>query len=136
MIRHPAGGRRLAIEGLAFEAIFLLAGVVLPLALVHSWGRIVPRWVPLLAGRRVPHWLLLGPASVIGVLMTGYFGFTMVKVATDTFTGAWHRSFGFLPLGFFWVAVPGYLLWGLGLDVAAFAYYQLTRPPCRVCGRR
>ncbi len=136
MIQHPPGGTRMAIEGLAFEAVFLLAGVVLPLALVHSWGRVVPPWVPRLAGRQVPRWLPLGPACAIGILMTGYFGFTMVKVVTDTFTGAWHRSFGSLPLAFFWVAVPGYLVWGLGLDLAALAYYQVTRPPCRVCGRR
>jgi hypothetical protein len=45
-----------------FEAGFVLAGTLLPLALVHSWGRVLPRWVPLLAGRRVPRWLLLGPA--------------------------------------------------------------------------
>jgi hypothetical protein len=28
-----------------FEAGFLMAGTVLPLALIHSWGRVVPRWV-------------------------------------------------------------------------------------------
>jgi hypothetical protein len=47
---------------LLFEAGFLLAGTVLPLALVYRWGRVFPGWVPLLAGRGVPRWLVLGPA--------------------------------------------------------------------------
>jgi hypothetical protein len=134
MIPRPSG-TRLVIEGLVFEASFLLAGTVLPLALVHSWGRVVPRWVPLLAGRRVPRWLPLGPAFVIASLMTVYFGITLVKVAADTLSGAWRHSFSPLPLAFFWVAVPGYWIWGLGLGAAAIAYYQVTRPPCRICGR-
>jgi hypothetical protein len=136
MIQHPPGGTRVAIEGLVFEAAFLLAGVVLPLSLVNSWGRVVPRWVPLLAGRRVPRWLPLGPATLIGVLMTVYFSVTLVKIAADTFSGVWHQSLRPFPLAFWWTAVLAYLVWGLGLDVAAFAYNQLTRPPCRVCGRR
>ena len=135
MVRH-SGGTRVAIEGLVFEAGFLLAGTLLPLALVHSWGRVVPRWVPMLAGRRIPRWLPLGPAFVIGGLMTVYFGITIVKVAADTLSGAWHQTLAPFPLAFFWVAVPGYLVWGLGLDAAALAYYRITRPACRVCGRQ
>jgi len=73
---------------------------------------------------------------VIGSLMTVYFGFTLVKVAADTFSGAWHRSFGSLPLAFFWVAVPGYLIWGIGLFTAAIAYNRISRPRCKVCGRQ
>jgi len=73
---------------------------------------------------------------VIGCLMTVYFGLTMVIVIANTLTGAWRDRFGSLPLAFFWIAVPGYLLWGVGLLVAAIGYYQVTRPPCRVCGRQ
>jgi hypothetical protein len=119
---------------LGFESSFLLAGTVLPLALVHPWGQVFPRWVPLLAGRRVPRWLLLGPGAGIGGLMTAYFGFTIVKIAAETLTGTWDPGADPLPLAFFWVAVPAYLVWGLGLGAAALGYYQTTRPPCRVCG--
>jgi len=136
MLRQLAGGTRLMIEGLVFEAGFLLAGTLLPLALVYSWGRVVPQWVPLLAGRRIPRWLLLGPGFLIGSLMTVYFGITIVKVAADTISGAWRQTLAPFPLAFFWVAVPGYLVWGLGLEVAALAYYRVTRPACRVCGRQ
>lgn len=119
---------------LVFEAGFVLAGSVLPLALVQSWGRMVPRWVPLLAGRRVPRWLLLGPAFGIAGGLTAYFGVGTVQLAVETLSGTWDRAAA-LPLAFFWVAMPAYLVWGLGLGAAALAYYQLTRPPCRVCGR-
>jgi len=137
MIQPPPGVTRLAfkIESLVFEAAFLLAGTVLPLALVHAWGRVLPRWVPLLAGRRVPRWLPLGPAFAISTLMTVYFGLTLVKITADTLSGAWRQSFGILPLAFFWVAVPAYWIWGIGLGIAATSYYRTTRPPCKVCGR-
>lgn len=122
---------------LLFEAGFILAGTVLPLALVHSWGRVVPRWVPVLAGRRVPRWLLLGPAFGIAGALTAYFGATLVMLAAGTLSGTWDQSAGdlSLPLWFFWVAVPAYWVWGLGLGAAALAYYRVTRPRCRVCGR-
>ena len=134
LLRH-GGGTRLLVEGMVFEAAFLLAGTVLPLALVHSWGRVVPRWMPLVAGRRVPRWLPLGPGFVIGGLMTVYFGITLMKLATDALSGASHESFGSLPLAFFWVAVPAYWVWGIGLLAAAIAYCRVTRPVCEVCGQ-
>lgn len=119
---------------LLFEAGFMLAGTVLPLALVYRWGRVFPRWLPLLAGRRVPRWLVLGPALGLGTGMSAYFGFTMVTVVVDTLTGA-NPGDGSLPLWFYWVAVPGYLMWGLGLGAAALAFRARTRPVCTACGR-
>jgi hypothetical protein len=119
---------------LVFEAGFVLAGTVLPLALVYSWGRVVPWSVPLVA-RPIPRWLLLGPAFAIAGALTAYFGVTLVTLAAATLNGTWVQMTGSLPLAFFWVAVPAYLLWGLGLGGAALGYYQVTRPACRVCGR-
>ena len=118
---------------LLFEGGFLLAGTVLPLALVCSWGRVFPRWVPVLAGRVVPRWLVLGPGLVLGVGMTAYFGMTLVKMSLAALSGASESFAGSEPLWFFWIAVPAYLVWGLGLLVAALAYGSATRPPCRFC---
>lgn len=120
---------------LGFEAGFLLAGTVLPLALFYRWGRVFPRWVPLLAGRGVPRWLVLGPALALGVGMTAYFGVSIVRFAVQAVTGTWEQGAGSDPLWFYWVAMPAYLVWGLGLLVAALAYRRATRPPCRTCGR-
>ena len=67
--------------------------------------------------------------------LTVYFGVATVKLAAETLSGTWGPRAGSLPLGFFWVAIPAYLVWGIGLGAAALAYHQVTRPPCRVCGR-
>ncbi len=122
---------------LLFEAGFLLAGTVLPLALVYRWGRVFPGWMPLLAGRGVPRWLVLGPALGLGAGMTAYFGATIVRLTAETVAGTWARhGFGSYPLWFYWATVPAYLAWGLGLGAAALAYRRATRPPCWTCGRR
>ena len=115
--------RRAPRAFLGFEAGFILAGTVLPLALVHPWGRRVPRWLP------------LGPAFAIGGGLTVYFGVGLVAIAAATLHATWRRDAGSPPLAFFWVAMPAYEMWGLGLLAAAVAYYQVTRPPCRVCGQ-
>ena len=119
----------------AFEACFVLAGTLLPLALVHSWGRRVPRWAPVIGGREIPRWLLLGPAFGIGGALTVYFGVSLIAFAIASFTGSWNRNGSPLPQAFFWVAMPAYLTWGVGLLAAAISYFRLTRATCKVCGR-
>ncbi len=117
---------------LLFEGGFLLAGTVLPLALASGWGRIVPRWIPLLGGRGVPRWLVLAPALGLGVGMTAYFGVTLLMILGQTLAGTRPET-GSLPLWFFWIAVPAYLVWGLGLAIGGLAYGRATRPRCRHC---
>ncbi|MEU4623551.1 hypothetical protein AB0G04_26740 [Actinoplanes sp. NPDC023801] len=106
-----------------FLVLMSLAGTLLPLALVHRWGRIWPSWSGPLRGRAVPRWLVLGPGLFVGASLTAYFG-----IAGMT---AWIRGeFGgpFLPL---LLEMGGYTLWGVGLLVAAVSYLASTRPPCR-----
>jgi hypothetical protein len=108
-----------------FVALLILAGTLLPLALVHRFGRIWPGWLLPLAGRGVPRWLVLGPALFVGAGLTGYFG-----VAGMT---AWFLGKGNLAQAPVWkvsMEMFGYTLWGVGLLVAAMSYYSLTRPPC------
>ncbi|SCG43559.1 hypothetical protein [Micromonospora inositola] len=119
----------------AFEVGFLLAGVLLPLALVHSWGRIWPGWVPLLAGRRIPRAVLLVPAAVFSVGLIVYFGVGIAGLAVETVTGTFDPGDGRYPLAFFWLAEPAYWVWGWGLGLAALSFHQRTRRPCRACGR-
>ncbi|GAA3230129.1 hypothetical protein [Actinocorallia longicatena] len=118
-------------SALAFEAAFLLAGTLLPLALVHRWGRIWPRWVPFLRGRAVPRRLVLWPATGVASGIVVYFGLMLLQMV-------WERQHGRnpfpagngldLPETFFWVAVPAYFAWGVGLAFAAVADDRGTRP--------
>jgi len=118
----------------AFEVLFLLAGTVLPLGLVHGWGRVWPRKVLPVAGRRVPRWLPLGPAVVLSVGITSYFGIGLGQMVADTFRGI-SAADGPFAAWFFWTAVPAYVVWGVGLGLAATSYARLTRPACRRCHR-
>lgn len=106
---------------MVFEGGFLLAGTLLPLALVYRWGRVWPRWTLFLAGRRVPRWLVLGPAAVFATGLVVYFGIALAQMITGPVDG------GTLPDAFYWVAVPAYWVWGWGMGAAAVAYYQVTR---------
>ncbi|MGW1537761.1 hypothetical protein [Streptomyces aureus] len=116
-----------------FETGFVLAGTVLPLSLVHRWGRTFPRWVPLLAGRRVPRLLPLAPATGISVGLLVYFGVGICQLVGETIHPVPHADS--IPLSFLWVAMPAYWLWGLGLGAAALSYHHATRRPCRHCNR-
>ncbi|AWS44999.1 hypothetical protein DKM19_30485 [Streptosporangium sp. 'caverna'] len=110
-----------------FVVLLILAGTLLPLALVHRWGRIWPRWVMPFAGRNVPRWLVLGPALFVGAGLTGYFGVAgmteMVLLGQGNRVGA--------PLWRILMEMLGYTVWGLGLLLAAISYHALTRSECR-----
>ncbi|GAA4218678.1 hypothetical protein FHR32_004546 [Streptosporangium album] len=112
-----------------FETGFVLAGVLLPLALVHSWGRVWPRWVLPLAGRKVPRWLVAGPGFGIAGALIAYFGVGLTQIVAETIDGTLEEA------AFMWVAVPAYTVWGIGLAVASVSYHRITRPPCTGCGR-
>lgn len=121
-----------------FEAGFVLGGSLLPLALVHSFGRVWPRWVPGLAGRRVPRRLVLWPGAAISGGLVVYFGLMLLQMCWERLHGRnpFPPEGGLdLPEAFFWVAVPAYFAWGAGMAVAARAYARRTRTPCASCGR-
>jgi hypothetical protein len=117
-----------------FETGFLLAGMALPLSLVHRWGRVVPRWVPLLGGRPVPRLLVLLPAILISGGLLVYFGVGIGQLTAETLHPRPARP-GDLPRTFLWIAMPAYWLWGLGLAVAARSFHHRTRRACPDCGR-
>lgn len=104
-----------ATSGVLFLVALVLAGTLLPLALVHSWGRRLPRWLP------------LAPALFVSAGLIAYFGIGLVQLIAD----GGNPDAGSLPQAFYWVAVPAYVLWGVSLLVAALAYRSHTRPECR-----
>lgn len=63
-----AEGIWLAGASLATVAV---GGAVLTRGLVQEWGEVFPRWIPFLAGRRVPPALAIVPASVVSVVLIG-----------------------------------------------------------------
>ncbi|MGP4028159.1 hypothetical protein [Actinomadura sp. 3N407] len=125
-------------SAILFEAGFVLGGSLLPLALVHSFGRTWPRRLPRLGGRRVPRRLVLWPGAAISGGLTVYFGLMLLHMFWERLQGRnpFPPEGGLaLPEAFFWVAVPAYLLWGAGMAVAARAYARRTRVPCPSCAR-
>lgn len=120
-----------------FETGFVLGGTLLPLALVHPFGRTWPRWVPGLAGRPVPRRLVLWPGTAISGGLTVYFGVGLLQMIWERLHGRnpFPPGGGLdLPETFFWIAVPAYLAWGAGMAAAARAYARRTRRPCPTCG--
>ncbi|MET8040857.1 hypothetical protein ABZU25_08330 [Micromonospora sp. NPDC005215] len=108
---------------ITFIVLMLLAGTLLPLALVHHWGRIWPGWVLPLAGRKVPRWLVAGPGLFVGAGLTTYFGIggmTAWATGNNVDGAAWFLA----------IVLPAYTLWGLGLMVAASSYVSQTKPEC------
>ncbi|MFI0356363.1 hypothetical protein [Actinomadura sp. 9N407] len=125
-------------SALLFEIGFVLGGSLLPLSLVHSWGRVWPRWIPGLSGRDVPRRLVLWPAAGISAGLIVYFGLMLLQMIAERLQGRnpFPPSGGLeLPEVFFWFAVPAYLAWGIGMAVAAAGYARLTRAGCARCGR-
>jgi hypothetical protein len=116
--------------GALFVVGAVLAGTLLPLALVHRWGLVWPAWTGPLAGHRVPRWLVLGPGLFVGVGMTVYFATTALALLTEGF----EATSGGLSASFMAVSVTAYLVWGVCTCVAAASYRERSRPPCRVCG--
>lgn len=121
------------VAWVAFAGCMLLAGTLLPLALVYRWGRVFPRWTLFLAGRRVPRTLLAVPACFVSGGLLVYFGTGLGQLVIAAMTGQALTS-PEIPGGFLWTAVLAYVMWGAGLAVATVAYLRRTRPACAHCG--
>ncbi|WUH96276.1 hypothetical protein OHR68_22090 [Spirillospora sp. NBC_00431] len=107
-------------EALAFLAV----------GLVSRWGEVLPRWVPLLRGRRVPTLAAVVPAALgaaaltLGTLMmvTSFNEFTAPD-GTTVYLEGWR-------LVLFVASYGPLLLWGPLLAAVTVAYYlRRTRTP-------
>ncbi|MBC9716186.1 hypothetical protein H9Y04_26975 [Streptomyces sp. TRM66268-LWL] len=106
-------------ELLAFTAVGLIA----------AWGEVVPRWIPLLGGRRVPPLAALVPAALGAVVLTALWTAAFVTelsgvtlqgrpLPADSPTVALHGW----ELAFFHATYLPLLLWGPLLAAVCFAY--------------
>lgn len=114
-------------SGVALSTV-AVGGAILTLGLIQPWGEVFPRWLPLLAEKRIPIWLAVVPASLVSVLvaMAGLMFVRKTVLGTSFFT---------LTDG--WAAVGPVLLWpiwGAALGAATLAYYYRRRGRCRHCG--
>ena len=121
-----------------FLATFGMVGAALTLGLVQRWGEVFPRWMPGLAGRRVPIGLAVVPASLVSVLLiVGGIGIwsALAKMVSALEAGG-AEGMGIIRAIIFQVG-PTLLfpVWGVALAVATLGYYYRRRGPCSVCGR-
>lgn len=110
-------------ELLAFTAVGLVA----------SWGEVVPRWIPVLGGRRIPVaaavvpaalgalaltllWTVLGAAAVAGTTLQG-----------DPLPADAPSEAGGLSAAWFYVCYAPLVLWGPLLGVVTVAYWRRRR---------
>ncbi|MFD3655276.1 hypothetical protein [Streptomyces sp. NPDC058620] len=107
-------------------SLFAEALGLLTLGLVHRWGEELPRWVPVLGGRRIPVSAAVIPASLGAVLvtlitLTGAFGWNdadnMGAAGSPDGGHYWLMTACYLPL----------LAWGPLLAVVTVAYYRRRR---------
>ncbi|MGK5685374.1 hypothetical protein [Actinoplanes sp. URMC 104] len=105
---------------------FAVAGAVLTLGLVQRWGEVFGRWMPGLAGRRVPIRLATVPATTVAILVmsasVAFYADPVFydKLGTDTMAVA---------------PMMTWPVWAVALGAATLAYALRRRPACRVCGR-
>ncbi|MFI9556860.1 hypothetical protein [Nonomuraea endophytica] len=122
-IEHGGFMAVLAHFGVDLTAVLALLGIFLLVAMTRPWSQVWPRWVPGLAGRRVPRWLPLVPAWLGATLGPyGLFGVGYLLVF----------GLGALPLpGFVGPAgIVGFTGAGLAFAVVAWDYQRRTRPRC------
>jgi hypothetical protein len=102
-----------------------VGGALLTLGLAQRWGEVFPRWLPFLAGKRVPPALAIVPATLVAVLITTA-GLMFVRL---TVTGAIYDFFALIDEED-WAALAPELLWpiwGVALGAATLAYYLRRR---------
>ncbi|MGW7489861.1 hypothetical protein [Streptomyces sp. NPDC054786] len=101
------------------SALALLAGV-LALSLVRPWGLVFPNRLPLVGGRRVPRRTLAGTAYVASAVLLLYTAWAAVQLplhfGDDGVFSPWIVVYG----------IPQFLVWGIGLLLAAQSYRART----------
>lgn len=104
---------------------------LLTLGLVHSWGEVVPPWVPLLGGRRVPTLAavvpaVLGATALIAITASvTYNWFTLDAIPVENAVDGDRRPLSERPEAVWvvWAYTP-MAAWGPLLLAVAAAYYR------------
>ncbi|MGA4842230.1 hypothetical protein [Streptomyces sp. G45] len=105
---------------------------LLTLGLVRGWGEVVPRWIPLIGGRRVRPLAAVVPAALGAVALALIWGYAFRNVGADLDSGTGPGGMGSPAQDA--VLVLSYaplLLWAPLLLAVTVAYYRrrTARPP-------
>lgn len=111
-------------ELLAFTAVGLVA----------AWGEVVPRWIPVLGGRRIPVAAAAVPAALGAVVLTALWTVlaAVTQVAGTTLQGDpvpadFPSEAGGWTAAWFYVCYVPLVLWGPLLGVVTVAYWRRRR---------
>ncbi|MFF1820486.1 hypothetical protein ACFVWG_24490 [Kribbella sp. NPDC058245] len=110
-------GLKLYVVGLSLvsEALALTS-----LGLVHRWGEVVPRWIPLIGGRRVAPNAAIIPATLGGLSLIALWTFAMRNAYTDGFLYFTNDFWQYLMVGSYSLLH----LWGPALLLLTWSYYR------------
>jgi hypothetical protein len=117
-------------------ATVAVGGALLTLGLIQPWGEVFPRWLPWLAGKRVPIAFAAIPASLVSILVTTAGLMYVRLVISGTFAVIVPALD--INLSENWATLAPELLWplwGVALGAATLAYYYRRRGRCPYCGR-
>lgn len=139
----PFGVTQAEADAMGFDPVMVflitapVVGAVLTVGLARRWGQVFPGWVPLVAGPRVPRWLVIVPPLLPALLIVQY-GILTVRCVGAVGLGLTDTCFGrpVQPDSANWAYLatyPVFLLWGFSLLVATIGYYLATRPDCSSC---
>ncbi|MFD0772291.1 hypothetical protein ACFQZ1_26685 [Bacillus sp. CGMCC 1.60114] len=104
-------------------ALVSISGAILTRGLIKPWGEIFPRWIPFLAGKRVPPALAIVPAGFVSIMLIA----AGIQIALDfSFSSNFQNWGASTPLLLF----P---IWGIALGVATIFYYYKRKGRCNYC---
>ncbi|MFC9294895.1 hypothetical protein ACFTWH_14680 [Streptomyces sp. NPDC057011] len=127
-------------EWLPIEVYVVILSVVSELlaftavGLVAAWGEVVPRWIPVLGGRRVPRAAAAVPAALGALALTALWTVlaAVTQVAGTTLLGDpipadFPSEVGGWTALWFYVCYAPLVLWGPLLGVVTVAYWRRRR---------
>ncbi|MEV4182677.1 hypothetical protein AB0J28_14690 [Streptosporangium canum] len=98
---------------------------LLSIGLVRGWGEVVPSWIPVIGGRRVPPMAAVVPAVAGGLLLTAisvWMALTWVGVSDGiAYENDWWQALAR-------VCITPIALWGPIVLALAYAYHVRRRP--------
>ncbi|MFK4086192.1 hypothetical protein ACI2LF_18930 [Kribbella sp. NPDC020789] len=95
------------------------------LGLVQRWGEVVPRWIPLIGGRRVAPYAAVIPATLGGLSLIAVWTFAMRNAYTAGFLSFSNHFWQYLMVGSYSLLH----LWGPALLLLTWSYHRRHSPP-------